>query len=88
MKIIEIIQYLQYAQRVCIVRARRKKDQERDGNRPRQRPQNASENNAEKEMKERKESWECPKKNQEIGVLGKYRSLVTSASQGAVTTKN
>ena len=43
---------------------------------------------SEKEMKERKESWECPKKNQETGVLGKYRSLVTSASQGAVTTKN
>ena len=43
---------------------------------------------SEKEMKERKESWERPKKNQEIGVLGKYRSLVTSASQGAVTTKN
>ena len=43
---------------------------------------------SEKEMEERKDSWECPKKNQEIGVLGKYRSLVTSASQGAVTTKN
>ena len=43
---------------------------------------------SEKEMKERKESWECPKKNQETGVLGKYRSLVASASQGAVTTKN
>jgi dihydroxy-acid dehydratase len=43
---------------------------------------------SEKEMKKRKESWECPKKNQETGVLGKYRSLVTSASQGAVTTKN
>jgi len=43
---------------------------------------------SDKEMKERKEAWECPKKNQETGVLGKYRSLVTSASQGAVTTKN
>ena len=43
---------------------------------------------SEKEMEERKDSWERPKKNQEIGVLGKYRSLVTSASQGAVTTKN
>jgi len=41
-----------------------------------------------KEIKERRESWECPKKNQETGVLGKYRSLVASASQGAVTTKN
>jgi len=43
---------------------------------------------SDKELKERKDSWECPKKNQETGVLGKYRSLVTSASQGAVTTKN
>ena len=43
---------------------------------------------SEKEMEEREKSWECPKKNQETGVLGKYRSLVTSASQGAVTTKN
>ena len=43
---------------------------------------------SDKEIKERKEAWECPKKNQETGVLGKYRSLVTSASQGAVTTKN
>ena len=43
---------------------------------------------SDKEIKERREVWECPKKNQEIGVLGKYRSLVTSASQGAVTTKN
>ena len=41
-----------------------------------------------KEMKERRESWKLPKKNEETGVLGKYRSLVTSASQGAVTTKN
>ena len=43
---------------------------------------------SDKELKERRDSWECPKKNQETGVLGKYRSLVTSASQGAVTTKN
>ena len=43
---------------------------------------------SDKEIKERREAWECPKKNQETGVLGKYRSLVTSASQGAVTTKN
>jgi len=41
-----------------------------------------------KEMKERRESWKLPKKNEETGVLGKYRSLVSSASQGAVTTKN
>ena len=43
---------------------------------------------SDKELKERRDSWECPKKNQETGVLGKYRSLVTSASQGAVTTEN
>ena len=43
---------------------------------------------SDKELKERRDSWEGPKKNQETGVLGKYRSLVTSASQGAVTTKN
>ena len=43
---------------------------------------------SDKELKERRDSWECPKKNQETGVLGKYRSLVTSASLGAVTTKN
>ena len=41
-----------------------------------------------KEMKERRESWKLPKKNEETGVLGKYRSLVASASQGAVTTRN
>jgi len=43
---------------------------------------------SDKELKERRDSWECPKQNQETGVLGKYRSLVTSASHGAVTTKN
>tara|TARA_Y100000746_G_scaffold182038_1_gene160114 strand:- start:163 stop:1452 length:1290 start_codon:yes stop_codon:yes gene_type:complete len=43
---------------------------------------------SDKEIKERMKAWECPIKNQEAGVLGKYRSLVTSASQGAVTTKN
>jgi len=43
---------------------------------------------SDKELKERRDSWECPKKNQETGVLGKYRSLVTSASKGAVTTEN
>ena len=43
---------------------------------------------SEEEIKERRDSWKLPKKIQETGVLGKYRSLVTSASQGAVTTKN
>ena len=43
---------------------------------------------SDKEMKKRKESWKCPKNKKEIGVLGKYRTLVTSASKGAVTTKN
>ena len=43
---------------------------------------------SDKEIKKRMEVWECPIKNQETGVLGKYRSLVTSASGGAVTTKN
>ena len=43
---------------------------------------------SDKEMKKRRDSWKKPKSNEEIGVLGKYRSLVTSASNGAVTTKN
>ena len=43
---------------------------------------------SDEEIKERRDSWKLPKKIQETGVLGKYRSLVTSASQGAVTTKN
>tara|TARA_Y100001970_G_scaffold39270_1_gene48354 strand:- start:112 stop:765 length:654 start_codon:yes stop_codon:yes gene_type:complete len=43
---------------------------------------------SDKEMKKRRESWECPKNNEEVGVLGKYRSLVASASNGAITTKN
>ena len=43
---------------------------------------------SDKEMKKRRDSWKKPKGNEEIGVLGKYRSLVTSASNGAVTTKN
>ena len=43
---------------------------------------------SDKEIQKRKDSWECPKKKQETGVLGKYRSLVASASKGAVTTKN
>ena len=43
---------------------------------------------SDEEIKERRDSWKLPKKIQETGVLGKYRSLVTSASQGAVTTNN
>ncbi len=43
---------------------------------------------SDKEMKKRRDSWEKPKSNEAIGVLGKYRSLVTSASNGAVTTKH
>ena len=42
---------------------------------------------SEEEVKKRKESWVCPVKEEEGGVLDKYRSLVTSASLGAVTTK-
>ena len=42
---------------------------------------------SEEELKKRKESWVCPIKEEEGGVLDKYRSLVTSASFGAVTTK-
>ena len=39
------------------------------------------------EIQKRKENWVCPVKDEEGGVLDKYRSLVTSASKGAVTTK-
>lgn len=42
---------------------------------------------SEEELKKRKDSWVCPVKEEEGGVLDKYRSLVTSASLGAVTTK-
>ena len=41
----------------------------------------------EDEIFKRKDSWVCPVKDEEGGVLDKYRSLVTSASEGAVTTK-
>ena len=41
----------------------------------------------EDEIKKRKESWVCPVKDEEGGVLDKYRALVNSASAGAVTTK-
>ena len=39
------------------------------------------------EIQKRKENWVCPVKDEQGGVLDKYRSLVTSASEGAVTTK-
>ena len=41
----------------------------------------------EEEILKRKDSWVCPVKDEEGGVLDKYRSLVASASEGAVTTK-
>ena len=41
----------------------------------------------EEEILKRKDSWVCPIKDEEGGVLDKYRSLVASASEGAVTTK-
>ena len=44
-------------------------------------------NLTEKEILKRKESWVCPIQEEEGGVLDKYRSLVASASEGAVTTK-
>ena len=42
---------------------------------------------SDEELAKRKESWLCPVHEEEGGVLDKYRSLVTSASEGAVTTK-
>ena len=42
---------------------------------------------SEDELKRRKDSWVCTVREEEGGVLDKYRSLVTSASEGAVTTK-
>ena len=44
-------------------------------------------NLSEDDLARRKDSWVCPVKDEEGGVLDKYRSLVTSASEGAVTTK-
>lgn len=41
----------------------------------------------EEEILKRKDSWVCPVKDEEGGVLDKYRSLVATASEGAVTTK-
>tara|TARA_Y100000766_G_scaffold244356_1_gene223587 strand:- start:2616 stop:3536 length:921 start_codon:yes stop_codon:yes gene_type:complete len=41
----------------------------------------------EEEILKRKDSWVLPVKDEEGGVLDKYRSLVSSASEGAVTTK-
>tara|TARA_Y100001970_G_scaffold102940_1_gene129220 strand:+ start:26762 stop:28435 length:1674 start_codon:yes stop_codon:yes gene_type:complete len=40
-----------------------------------------------KELDQRKKNWTCPKKESEKGVLAKYRSQVSSASLGAITTK-
>ena len=42
---------------------------------------------SEDELKRRKDSWVCTVKEEKGSVLDKYRSLVTSASVGAVTTK-
>ena len=42
---------------------------------------------SDEELAKRKQSWLCPVQEEEGGVLDKYRSLVTSASEGAVTTK-
>ena len=44
-------------------------------------------NLTEEEILKRKKSWVSPVKEEEGGVLDKYRSLVASASKGAVTTK-
>ena len=43
-------------------------------------------NVSDEEIASRSEKWVCPKKTKETGVLGKYRTLVSSASKGAVTT--
>ena len=43
-------------------------------------------NVSDQEIASRSEKWVCPKKTKETGVLGKYRTLVSSASKGAVTT--
>ena len=42
---------------------------------------------SEDELKRRKDSWVCTVKEEEGGVLDKYRTLVTAASVGAVTPK-
>ena len=43
-------------------------------------------NISDQEIAFRSEKWVRPKKTKETGVLGKYRTLVSSASKGAVTT--
>ena len=43
-------------------------------------------NISDQEIAFRSKKWVCPKKTKETGVLGKYRTLVSSASKGAVTT--
>ena len=40
------------------------------------------------EMKKRMKSWEKPEPRYKRGVLAKYASTVSSASEGAVTDKN
>ena len=41
---------------------------------------------SDQEITSRRKEWTCPKNTIEKGVLGKYRTLVSSASKGAVTS--
>ena len=43
-------------------------------------------NISDQEITSRRKEWTCPKNKIEKGVLGKYRTLVSSASKGAVTS--
>ena len=43
-------------------------------------------NISDQEITSRSKEWTCPKNTIEKGVLGKYRTLVSSASKGAVTS--
>ena len=43
-------------------------------------------NISDQEITSRRKEWTCPKNTIEKGVLGKYRTLVSSASKGAVTS--
>ena len=43
-------------------------------------------NISDQEIESRYKEWTCPKNTIEKGVLGKYRTLVSSASKGAITT--
>ena len=43
-------------------------------------------NISDREITSRRKEWTCPKNTIEKGVLGKYRTLVSSASKGAVTS--